>query len=668
MAGQEAPALTVGSTDRVFLLPPPSASRLTLAQLTLGAAAIFASSWFLIFRPGSSSVVAAACVEGAVSSPTPTAQYLACTSAAFVREALVVLAGPAVLALLAVLGWFLAPYGLTRWWSVRPIPDGSVRTALNEFARELGTEELPQWCSAPGSDAWTYGRWPHYRVVLGHNLVRQIRMRGIEPARAVVAHELAHLRNRDVDRTYITLCALVLFAMLIAVPLAADAVVQGLGPGLSLAWRLIVIVAVVLFTGTAVLRSREHDADLRAASSCPDVMVRALMMSAARSSQARFRRPRALRLHPVAAERLAVIEDPSRVMRVSAVECLAAGVAAGVVLVELPGVVLGLLSEGPGGPVTAYLIAGWLVGIFLTRVVGLSAWRAALDAANSWGGRTPRVFVPGMALGIGFLIGSQVSPRASASWQAVFGSASDREFTPALQSMEPSSVAWLLALALMTGVLFVAWSTAMGAGFVTAHRRVVSRSVVLLVETTVLAVPLGGWFLALRLASSGGGVGAPALAAVLVGRHAVLALVATVLFAMVCLVLSPSRPPWRRILLAAIGSVVFILAVAAPAAIGPSPAQALPGVAPLAASVPFPSSRTAGTACLWLHTIGSIGAADDSDYQRRLGGYLARTDDPLMRDIGTELISFSNDPGGDTSRAARTALVRRCDELRTFGH
>ena len=83
-------------------------------------------------------------------------------------------------------------------------------------------------------------------------------------ARAVVAHELGHLRNRDVGRTYTALRAAVVVGAL-AVVLLVDAMSRVGSVGLAPGWRTLVLTVLTGLTMLAVLRSREHDADLRAA-------------------------------------------------------------------------------------------------------------------------------------------------------------------------------------------------------------------------------------------------------------------------------------------------------------------------------------------------------------------------------------------------------------------
>src|SRR5205823_4879351 len=104
--------------------------------------------------------------------------------------------------------------------------------------------------------------------------------------RAVVLHELAHLRNRDVDVTYLTIAIWRSFVALAVLPL----VLLLLHPSLfatPLRWRLaelspslllragvamLVLAGLVYLTRNAVLRTRELYADARTAGFAPTAL------------------------------------------------------------------------------------------------------------------------------------------------------------------------------------------------------------------------------------------------------------------------------------------------------------------------------------------------------------------------------------------------------------
>jgi Zn-dependent protease with chaperone function len=111
-----------------------------------------------------------------------------------------------------------------------------------------------------------FGRPPRYYVSLSGAFIARFFYTDRAAFRAIVLHELAHFRNADVDKTYLTLASLGAFAVVALIPSAAAL----LWPGVS--WRPVSDIllkiswstALVVLTGIAVLRAREYYADVRA--------------------------------------------------------------------------------------------------------------------------------------------------------------------------------------------------------------------------------------------------------------------------------------------------------------------------------------------------------------------------------------------------------------------
>ncbi|MFC9948476.1 M48 family metalloprotease [Streptomyces pratensis] len=119
-----------------------------------------------------------------------------------------------------------------------------------------------------------FGRVGRRHVMLGGGLLR---LHGIDPEafHAIVLHELAHLRNRDVDIAFLTLICHRLFIFAVAVPMvvtAPFALLVGwvLLPSLAIFQTLLIAAQCALGVTVAhvlgaVLRSRELYADARVA-------------------------------------------------------------------------------------------------------------------------------------------------------------------------------------------------------------------------------------------------------------------------------------------------------------------------------------------------------------------------------------------------------------------
>lgn len=132
---------------------------------------------------------------------------------------------------------------------------------------------------------------------------------------AMFRHELAHLRLRDVGRVRLAVAAWWILLAGVTLPVGAALL---LDPGLlaaGLLARMPVVLVVLLLTLCAVLRVREHDADL-AAEADPRAPLGATAEHVASdvppNRRQRLRRAVGLASHPTSATRLDVLADPAR--------------------------------------------------------------------------------------------------------------------------------------------------------------------------------------------------------------------------------------------------------------------------------------------------------------------------------------------------------------------
>jgi Zn-dependent protease with chaperone function len=145
-------------------------------------------------------------------------------------------------------------------------------TYLEQLCREADLPRQPTFLVNPHNSSVSgvvFGRRGRRYVVLNAGLV--ISFYADRPTfRAVVLHELAHLRNADVDKTYFSVAVGTSFAVAALVPFAVYliyALVRGkeeFGFVFGVSWRVLVLAALVYLTLTSVLRARELYADVRA--------------------------------------------------------------------------------------------------------------------------------------------------------------------------------------------------------------------------------------------------------------------------------------------------------------------------------------------------------------------------------------------------------------------
>ena len=218
---------------------------------------------------------------------------------------------------------------ITRRRKLQPLTAADAPAVVEEVAELAREQELdpprlfwnPLDASAGGL---AFGHPGRYSVAIGGGLV--VKQVADPPAfRAVVRHELAHIRNRDVGITYFTLAVWYAFLLVAVVPFIVTLLGDALLPNVM--WRLAVLALLVYLTRNAVLRSREVYADLRA--SVPDGPGGAL-----RRVLAALPRPKTDPLtgvrsaHPDPARRLAALDDTRPLFPLGAVVAFAAGLTA----------------------------------------------------------------------------------------------------------------------------------------------------------------------------------------------------------------------------------------------------------------------------------------------------------------------------------------------------
>ncbi|GHJ34788.1 M48 family metallopeptidase [Streptomyces sp. TS71-3] len=270
----------------------------------------------------------------------------------------------------------------------------------------------------PAANGVAFGRAGRRYVLLGRGVLPLLD-RDREAFEALVLHELAHLRNHDVDLTMITLGFLRVWSVLAFAPVALGrliAVVIGLYPrvyGESFA-QMLGLALLLVVARAQVLRTREYGADARVVEwqgrSAPlgrllaavDDTGRTRRTPAARGRAAGPLRRLALRLsitHPSGADRRAALADPRPLVTPAFGFALVLG--ACLVLVWQP-------SSSP----VAHWAYGTIWGIWrpepftvlLVIVLGLAVLRATLYRGTS---RLPALR---WGLGLGAVVGYLLSP------------------------------------------------------------------------------------------------------------------------------------------------------------------------------------------------------------------------------------------------------------------
>lgn len=331
-----------------------------------------------------------------------------------------VLGGVAVLFTLAgAVYWMLPRWRLHRGGFVPLAAEDApeVATQLAELCREAGLSRPPVFVwnpLEPATRALAFGRFGKYYVGLSGGLVIQHQT---DPAafRAVLRHELAHLRNRDINKTYFTVAIWPAFLVAVLAPsLFTRLGIASLRPLVN--EGLLILAALVYFTHNALLRTREYYADVRASGwDGPTGALRAALQRLPRPAQGRWRRP--FQLHPDPQDRLHAVADPGILFRISYWESFAVGIAIALSVHRIDSWLLSNLDFSSTGFLRT-LLASLIISPLAVGVVGLGVWRATFAAvirgeAPYGAGRL------GLAMGIGYLVGGGASTRAMLFGQVI---------------------------------------------------------------------------------------------------------------------------------------------------------------------------------------------------------------------------------------------------------
>lgn len=253
------------------------------------------------------------------------------------------------------------------------------------------------------SSALAFGRPGHYYVALSGGLVTQYYTD--QPAfRAVVLHELAHLRNADVSKTYFAIAVWQAFVIAGLIPFAFSLWNDPLDYILNLSWRVLGLTAIIFLMRNAVLRTREVYADIRASvwdgpAGALRRILAALPVSKARPWQRGF--------HPKAAERRRALDDTTPLFRMGFWVAFGTGAVA---MVAVPNIVTILTSLLTGVPQSGleFLGAVMIFAPLAAGVVGLGVWRSTF-ADLAQGGSWHKLTGLGIALGLGVIVGQALS-------------------------------------------------------------------------------------------------------------------------------------------------------------------------------------------------------------------------------------------------------------------
>ncbi|WP_205328507.1 M48 family metallopeptidase [Glycomyces sp. YM15] len=331
--------------------------------------------------------------------------------------------GPLGVLLVVGAAWILfliLPIWRTRRGHVAVLPehDTAIRDQIEELAERVGLRTTPKIVIdlvEPTIGAVVFGsnRKPVIRINGAAIRERQSQPKVFE---AVLLHEMAHIRNRDITLTYASVALWRVFVVLVIIPylitqsIALPNVAQGLAPDLVplLLANLSLGIILVFMTYLArleVLRRRELDADQVAIESGAD--PRALGKLTEQTNRHRLLRwlGQVWQTHPSPRSRYAVLSDHAMLYRPRPLMLVLSGAAAMLITDQVPREMLHFLKV-PTTWTDLFLVAPAVA--LVTIVVGSSLWNAAIHAVLH-DRAAPTGATEGCWLGAGLVLGQFVS-------------------------------------------------------------------------------------------------------------------------------------------------------------------------------------------------------------------------------------------------------------------
>jgi Zn-dependent protease with chaperone function len=443
-----------------------------------------ANAYFACFNE-SQSALAVATTDAAQNAAR--SAYTECLQATNQPLAKWMIGGTVLLLAVAALIVVLTPFWIRKRRKLRPLTHADAPTVVAELAtlaRESGIREEPTWLWNPLDPSPTglaFGRPGKHSVALMGGLVT--RQFADPPAfRAVVRHELAHLRNRDVSITYATVSLWYAFLLVGVLPFALAVLDEGIETILRLTWRLLALAVLVYLSRNAVLRAREVYADVRA--SVPDGPQGALrrILGALPTGSASVWR-RLWRVHPDPQARLASVNDTRRLFPIGLLVAFGTGVASTIALDSL----VTLLGIYVADTIQLYMLSAAVFAPLAMGAIGVGIWR------TDWGAlaekhATPPTWQLALALGFGFVVGPELA------LQRIVRLEDDETL---LGSALGSGAPWIAAL-LVGLVLLLAWVSGSAQAWLRAlagsTRPTLATSAGLLLGSGMLAMFVGVFF------------------------------------------------------------------------------------------------------------------------------------------------------------------------------
>ena len=281
--------------------------------------------------------------------------------------------------------------------------DADLVSRLEEVRQRAGTGPVI-WLLQPLDarlSAFAFGR-PRRRFIAISGGAAVTAVRNPAAFDAVILHELAHIKNRDIDQTYLALAIWRAFVLAALLPMAVLLIFSRvLGEPQQMIWRMAVMALIVYSLRNAILRSREFDADARARHLDPATALGTVLAGLpARTGR------RAWHLgwtHPSGQERAATLLDPAPLHRFGFWDGLAIGLVTALGASAVREIVT-LLTATVG---VRHAVPAIIFAAFAGPALAVAVWRKQLLEADTG---MVKGWPAGLGLGLGLALGPVIAP------------------------------------------------------------------------------------------------------------------------------------------------------------------------------------------------------------------------------------------------------------------
>lgn len=307
-----------------------------------------------------------------------------------------------------IIYWFLPSWKLKyqHLQNVTGSAPAEVVQMLGEFCETAAMRTLPTfvWNPVSGGMPVAFGRGNRLYVAISGGFVCRYFYNDVAAFRAIMLHELAHVRNGDINKAYFTISVWVSFVITAVLPAMVICLLVDPRPGHASATVLDVAISVALvaLAGMAVLRAREYYADVRA-SEWDGTKLNIDRVLSGLPAIAGGAWLRYFRFHPDPDERRRIIDDTSQLFPLN--RWVAAGL--GLVTWMLVGAAITVSFPFlPANPqmflltlITVEILGPPLLLLILIGVIGVAVWRATFASLIT--GRSFRENQSRLAIAVG---------------------------------------------------------------------------------------------------------------------------------------------------------------------------------------------------------------------------------------------------------------------------